>query len=135
MKGIIKCFPFALLFGLSFNSFAGSHQQPWTPSIQPKDCVGTHVMSGQFTADTNTAIMFFNSSKPECNEVTEKGYASGVKGIVKGEVDYNKYGETVKYGLRNNRFNFSVSKGGVYTFPAPVKKGTDLTIESADWIR
>ena len=31
MKKKIQYFPFALLIGLSFNSFAGSHQQPLDP--------------------------------------------------------------------------------------------------------
>ncbi|WP_097416221.1 hypothetical protein [Escherichia coli] len=135
MKRKIQYFPFAILIGLSFNSFAGTHQQSWTPSIQPKNCVGTHVMSGQFTANTNTGILFFDYSKSECKEVIDKGYASGVRGVVKGDVDYDKWGPTIKYGLQNNRFNFSVYKGSSYTFPAPVKKGTNLEIESADWIR
>ncbi|EOB4762406.1 hypothetical protein ACIUP7_005024 [Escherichia coli] len=136
MKRKIQYFPFAILIGLSFNSFAGSHQQSWTPSIQPKHCVGSHsISSGQFTADANTGILFFYYSKPECKEVIDKGYASGVQGIVKGDVDFDKWGPTINYGLRNNRFNYSVYQNNTYTFPAPIKNGTQLELESADWIR
>lgn len=135
MKKKIQYFPFALLIGLSFNSFAGSHQQPWTPSIQPKNCVGLNFISGQFTADTNMGTLFFNYSKPECKEVIDKGYASGVHGIVKGDVDFDKWGPTINYGLLNNRFSYYVYQHSRYTFPAPIKKGTQLELESADWIR
>ncbi|HBA8915459.1 TPA: hypothetical protein J1246_004656 [Escherichia coli] len=135
MKGIIKFFSLAILIGVSFNSVAGS-PKPWTPTIQPKDCVGTFVTSSQFTADTNTGLVFYSySSKPECNEVIDKGYASGVRGVVRGDVDYDKWGASVNYGLRNNRFNFAVVRYNGYTFPAPIKKGGELKIESADWIR
>lgn len=131
MKTKFNIFPFAILIGLSFNSFAGSHQQSWTPSVQPQDCVLTNTTSGLFTANITRGSVLYNTGKPECKEVIDKGYASGVKGTVKGEVDYEQWGASIK----NNRFYYYVYEHGSYTFPAPIKKGSKLEIESADWIR